>query len=87
MTRATLIKVPYHLGRRGDGLAKGVPVLAETLADERADMVSLDAPSRATNEIGDFNTPDTTGSGFFDGIARAARAVYERILAARAVTV
>ncbi len=121
MSRPTLIEVPYHLGRRDVGLAKGVPVLADALADDRADVVSVDAGAEPPNEIAasmavvralaetvrrvhgfpvvlagncnsslgtvtgigggvgvvwldahaDFNTPETTRSGFFDGMALA----------------
>jgi arginase len=120
MTRPTLIQVPYHLGRRDVALGAGVPVLAEALADGRADLISVDAEPETTNEIAasmavvraladrvrgvrfpivlagncnsclgtvtgvgggvgvvwfdahpDFNTPDTTTSGFFDGMALA----------------
>jgi arginase len=51
MSRPALIQVPYHLGRRDVGPGKGVHVLAEALADGRADLVSLDAVPEAPNEI------------------------------------
>jgi arginase len=122
-----LVQVPYFLGRRGDGLATGVPVLAERLAAELgASTIEIDVESDAWNEIGasidvvrglaavvreiaaaggfplvlggvcssalgvvaglgsppdlgvvwfdahgDFNTPETTPTGFFDGMPLA----------------
>lgn len=127
-----LVQVPYELGRRGVGLATGVPVLAETLAGRLdARRVEVDAESSAWNEVGasmdvvrataaavrgvvaggdfplvlagvcssalgvvaglgqldlgsprdlgvvwldahaDFNTPETTPTGFFDGMPLA----------------
>jgi len=119
-----LVQVPYHLGRRDAGLAKGVPVLADTLAGELgATRVAVEPKAEFCNEIeasmdvvralahsvrdvvaegsfplvlagncnsslgtvaglgsaddlgvvwfdahGDFNTPDTTPTGFFDGM-------------------
>jgi arginase len=118
-----LVQVPYHLGHRNVGLAKGVPVLAEALAAEGMGTVSIEGPTEVRNEIaasmdvvravastvrrvvaegafplvlagncnsslgtiagldspddlgvvwfdahGDFNTPDTTTTGFFDGM-------------------
>jgi arginase len=120
-TRTSLILVPYHLGRTGEGSPRGVTVLAETLTDERVYEVAVAVDSEATNEIaasmdviralaetvratdgfpfvlagncssalgtvtglggevgvvwldahGDFNTPETTRSGFFDGMGLA----------------
>ena len=117
----TLVRVPYHLGRGGEGSPQGVAVLADALADKRADDVTVTVASEATNEIaasldviraladtiratdgfpfvlagncssalgtvtglggdvgvvwldahGDFNTPETTRSGFFDGMGLA----------------
>ena len=118
----TLVQVPYHLGRASDGGSPhGVAVLAETLADDRAEVVTVVADSQASNEIaasmdvvralaetvraveglpfvlagncssalgtvsglggdvgvvwldahGDFNTPGTTSTGFFDGMGLA----------------
>ena len=117
----TLVKVPYHLGRGGAGSPHGVDVLAETLADERADIVTVAVDSEASNEIaasmdviralagtvgsvdsfpfvlaancnsavgtvtgiggdvgvvwldahGDFHTPETTETGFLDGMGLA----------------
>jgi len=122
-----LVEVPYFLGRRGEGLATGVPVLAETLAAELgARRVSVDVAEKSWNEVGasmdvvralartvgdvvaagdfplvlagvcssslgvaagldspphlgviwfdahgDFNTPETTPTGFFDGMPLA----------------
>jgi arginase len=121
MSDVTLIAVPYHLGRKDVGLAKGVPVLVEALggrgvtvayqADfmnevsasmgvirELADRVretvagggfpfvvagncnsSLGTVGGLGGEVGvvwfdahaDFNTPDTTETGFFDGFGLA----------------
>ena len=47
----SLILVPYHLGRTGEGSPRGVTVLAETLADERVYEVAVAVDSEATNEI------------------------------------
>ena len=48
-----LVEVPYFLGRRGEGLATGVPVLAETLAaDLGARRVSVDVAEESWNEVG-----------------------------------
>src|SRR5205823_8218467 len=48
-----LVEVPYFLGRRGEGLATGVPVLAETLAAELdARRVVVDAGEVSWNEVG-----------------------------------
>ena len=118
--RPTLIQVPYHLGRRDFDLGRGVPVLAEALADERCDLAFVRDVPEETNEnagsfaviraiaeevrgvefpivlagncgcslgtvtgIGggvgvvwldahaDFNTPETTRSGFIDGMSLA----------------
>jgi arginase len=122
-----LVQVPYFLGRRGEGLATGVPVLAERLAAELgASTIEIDVESGSWNEIGasmdvvravaavvreivgaggfplvlggvcstalgvvaglgspqelgavwfdahgDFNTPETTPTGFFDGMPLA----------------
>jgi arginase len=121
MSDVTLIAVPYHLGRRDVGLAKGVPVLVEALGsgavavEYEADFTSEVAASmgvireladrvRETVAAGrfplvlagncnsslgtvaglgggvgvvwfdahaDFNTPDTSESGFFDGFGLA----------------
>lgn len=119
----TLIQVPYHLGREDVGLARGVPVLADALAEWATNTVAIERPVRFLNEVNasmavvralaetvrvtvegqrsfplvlagncnsslgtvtglhgeigvvwfdahaDFNTPDTTRSGFFDGFA------------------
>jgi len=122
-----LVEVPYFLGRRGEGLATGVPVLAETLAaglgarrvevdvaegswnEVGASMDVVRALARAVGDVvaagdfplvlagvcssslgvaaglgspadlgvvwfdahGDFNTPETTPTGFFDGMPLA----------------
>ncbi len=122
-----LVQVPYHLGRRDVGLAKGVPLLAEALAAELdTATVVVDPPEEFRNEIAasmnvvralaatvgevvadgafplvlagncnsslgtvaglgtphdlgvvwfdahaDFNTPETTLGGFFDGMGLA----------------
>jgi arginase len=112
-----LVQVPYALGRREEGLAKGVPVLAEALADELdAESVVVEPAELSWNEAGasfdvvralaasvlvvggvcssclgavaglgspsglgvvwfdahgDFNTPDSTPTGFFDGMPLA----------------
>jgi len=122
-----LVQVPYFLGRRGEGLATGVPVLAERLAGELgASTIEIEVESGSWNEIGasmdvvravsavvreivaaggfplvlggvcstalgvvaglgspedlgvvwfdahgDFNTPETTPTGFFDGMPLA----------------
>jgi arginase len=48
-----LVQVPYHLGRRDVGLARGVPVLADTLAGElHASRVSVEPREEFRNEIG-----------------------------------
>ncbi len=122
-----LVQVPYFLGRRGEGLATGVPVLAARLADELgASSVEVESAGESWNEVGasmevvaalgaavrevvavgdfplvlagvcssslgvlaglgsppdlgvvwfdahgDFNTPETTPTGFFDGMPLA----------------
>jgi arginase len=122
-----LVQVPYALGRRDEGLATGVPVLAEALADELgAESVVVEPAELSWNETGasfdviralgasvrdvaaagdfplvvggvcssclgvvaglgspdglgvvwfdahgDFNTPETTPTGFFDGMPLA----------------
>jgi len=122
-----LVQVPYALGRRDEGLATGVPVLAEALADELgAKTVVVEPGELSWNETGasfdvvralaasvrevvaagdfplvvggvcssclgavaglgspeglgvvwfdahgDFNTPETTPTGFFDGMPLA----------------
>ena len=122
-----LVEVPYFLGRRGEGLATGVPVLAETLAAEiGAHRTTVDVAEESWNEVGasfdvvralartvsdvvaagdfplvlagvcssclgvaaglgsptdlgvvwfdahgDFNTPETSPTGFFDGMPLA----------------
>jgi arginase len=122
-----LVQVPYALGRRDEGLATGVPVLAEALADDLgAESVVVEPAELSWNEAGasfdvvralaasvrkvvangnfplvvggvcssclgavaglgspaglgvvwfdahgDFNTPDTTPTGFFDGMPLA----------------
>jgi arginase len=124
---AILVQVPYFLGRRGEGLATGVPVLAERLAGELgASTIEIDVDSSSWNEVGasmdvvralgavvrevvtaggfplvlggvcstalgvvagldspqdlgviwfdahgDFNTPETSPTGFFDGMPLA----------------
>jgi arginase len=125
MTRVVLIEAPYHLGREGVGLGKGVPVLSEALRDGTETRV-VDRGGEVRNEIAasmdviralalevrrvaeegvvpvvlagncnsalgtvaglgsprglgvvwldahaDFNTPETSESGFFDGMALA----------------
>ena len=121
MSDVALIAVPYHLGQRDIGLAKGVPVLVEALGggeigvEYEAGFVNEVAASmgviraladvvREAREAGrfplvvagncnsslgtvagigggvgvvwfdahaDFNTPDTTETGFFDGFGLA----------------
>lgn len=121
MSDASLIAVPYHLGRRDVGLGKGVPILVEALGgnaieveyevDFRNEVAAsmgviheLAGLVQATTAAGsfpfvvagncnsslgtvagiggnagvvwfdahaDFNTPDTSESGFFDGFGLA----------------
>jgi arginase len=121
MSDVTLIAVPYHLGRKDIGLAKGVPVLVEALGgggvsvEYRADFMNeVSASMGVIRELADrvqqtvagggfpfvvagncnsslgtvaglgggvgvvwfdahadFNTPDTTETGFFDGFGLA----------------
>jgi hypothetical protein len=50
---AVLVQVPYALGRRDEGLATGVPVLAEALADELgARTVVVEPEELSWNEAG-----------------------------------
>jgi arginase len=125
--QTVIVQVPYALGRRDAGLATGVPVLAEAIADELgATTAVVEASGESWNEIGasidvvralagtvrevvvrgdfplvvagvcssalgtlaglgsppdlgvvwfdahgDFNTPETTPTGFFDGMPLA----------------
>jgi arginase len=118
--RPTLVTVPYHLGRREAGYARGVPVLAEAIADTVDEVREVEVGADFSSEIaaafaviralaetvrgvelpvvlagncssslgtvtgigsgvgvvwfdahGDFNTPDTTPTGFFDGMPLA----------------
>ena len=121
MSDVALIAVPYHLGRRDVGLAKGVPVLVEALGGNSrqveseadftnevassmrvirllADVVSevtasgsfpMVVAGNCNSSLGtvaglgggvgvvwfdahaDFNTPDTSETGFFDGFGLA----------------
>jgi arginase len=121
MSDVALIAVPYHLGHKGVGLAKGVPVLVDALGgggrevEYEADFTNEVAASmgvirRLADVVGevvragqfplvvagncnsslgtvagigggvgvvwfdahaDFNTPDTSESGFFDGFGLA----------------
>jgi arginase len=117
----TLVRVPYHLGRDGEGSPRGVDVLTDALADDRAAVVEVTPQGEHSNEIaasmaviraladtvstidgfpfvlagncssalgtvtglggdvgvvwldahGDFNTPETSPTGFFDGMGLA----------------
>ena len=121
---ATLIQVPYDLGREGVGVGRGAPAIARRLEARVPAVRIVKRPDRFSNEVGasmsvvrelasvvratvdegcfplviagnchsslgtvtglgsevgviwfdahaDFNTPDTTRSGFFDGCALA----------------
>jgi arginase len=124
MTSIALIQVPYHLGREGVGLGKGVPLLRQTLAGPNTQVVTAEREGDFRNEIAacmaviravaacvrdaiaaglfpvvlagncssalgavaalgeevgvlwfdahaDFHTPETTRTGFFDGMPLA----------------
>jgi len=73
-----LVQVPYHLGREDAPLAAGPPLLAEAIGGETA-VVERGESFRAGEDLGvvwldahgDFETDETTTSGFFDGFALA----------------